>query len=96
MQQTIPFKVFWPWLTEHPDCILRAGSADSVVYDDDDYHWCFTEEDACTLLVQVIRGKRLVAELFIELAHIAFVRMTSGERGRSISTWFRKFRDNRR
>ncbi|MFS1524915.1 hypothetical protein ACL7TT_12510 [Microbulbifer sp. 2304DJ12-6] len=76
MQQIIPFKVFWLWLTKHPDCIIRAGCADSVVYDD--YHWCFTEEDACTLLVQVIRGKRPVAELFIEPAHIALVRRENG------------------
>ncbi|MDP5208971.1 hypothetical protein [Microbulbifer sp. 2205BS26-8] len=79
MQQIIPFQACWLWLTEHSDCILRAGSIDTVVYDDD--HWCFTEEDACRLLVQVLRGKRPMTELFIEPAHIALVRMAPGESG---------------
>jgi len=81
MQQKIPFKEFWPWLTEHPNCILRAGSTDSVVYDDDDYHWRFAEEDAHTLLIQVMRGKRPVAELFIEPSHVSSVRVSPGEKG---------------
>ncbi|WP_444946367.1 hypothetical protein ACJJIP_05375 [Microbulbifer sp. VTAC004] len=81
MHQAIPFKEFWAWLAEHPNCILRAGSTDSVVYDDDDYYWRFAEEDARTLLVQVIRGKRPVAEFFIEPAHVSTVRVNPGERG---------------
>ncbi|WP_020413537.1 hypothetical protein [Microbulbifer variabilis] len=81
MDQAIPFKEFWAWLAEHPNCILRAGSTDSVVYDDDDYYWRFAEEDARTLLVQVIRGKRPVAEFFIEPAHVSTVRVNPGERG---------------
>ncbi|WP_237065663.1 hypothetical protein [Microbulbifer guangxiensis] len=81
MKTSLTFKEFWPWLAEHPNCILRAGSADSVVYDDDDYHWRFTEEDPRTLLVQVMRGKRPVAELFIEPEHIASVQASPGESG---------------
>ncbi|BBM00039.1 hypothetical protein [Microbulbifer sp. GL-2] len=81
MQQAIPFKEFWAWLAEHPNCILRAGSTDSVVYDDDDYHWLFAEEDAHTLLIQVMRGKRPVAEFFVEPAHVSSVRVSAGERG---------------
>ncbi|WP_193164548.1 hypothetical protein [Microbulbifer hainanensis] len=81
MKSTLTFKEFWPWLTEHPNCILRAGTADSVVYDDDDYHWRFSEEDVRTLLVQVMRGKRPVAELFIEPEHVSSVQITPGEKG---------------
>jgi len=81
MKDSLSFKEFWPWLTEHPNCILRAGTADSVVYDDDDYYWRFSEEDVRTLLVQVIRGKRPVAELFIEPEHVASVQITPGEKG---------------
>ncbi|QFT54160.1 hypothetical protein [Microbulbifer sp. THAF38] len=81
MPLTIPFKEFWPWLTEHPNCILRAGTPESVVYDDDDYYWRFAEEDTRTLLVQVMRGKRPVAEFFIEPSHIASVQVGPGERG---------------
>ncbi|WHI48079.1 hypothetical protein ACJJIW_22075 [Microbulbifer sp. JMSA004] len=81
MKSSLLFSEFWPWLTEHTNCIVRAGSSDSVVYDDDDYHWRFTAEDARTKLVQVMRGKRPVAELFIEPEHIAAVRISPGERG---------------
>ncbi|MFI2810543.1 MULTISPECIES: hypothetical protein [Microbulbifer] len=81
MQTTLPFDEFWAWLADHPNCILRAGTADSVVYDDDDYHWRFSREDARTLLVQVVRGKRLVAELFIEPEHVNTVQVSPGEKG---------------
>lgn len=81
MKNSLSFKEFWPWLTGHPNCIVRAGTADSVVYDEDDYHWQFTEENARTLLVQVLRGKRPVAELFIEPGHISSVQITPGEKG---------------
>ena len=81
MKTSLTFKEFWPWLAEHPNCIVRAGSADSVVYDDDDYHWRFGEEDMRTLLVQVMRGKRPVAELFIEPEHLTSVQVTPGENG---------------
>ncbi|AMX02210.1 hypothetical protein OQJ46_02775 [Microbulbifer thermotolerans] len=81
MKNTLSFKEFWHWLTEHPNCILRAGTADSVVFDDDDYHWRFSEEDVRTLLVQVMRGKRPVAEMFIEPEHVTAVKITPGEKG---------------
>ncbi|AOS98528.1 hypothetical protein AUP74_03162 [Microbulbifer aggregans] len=81
MKPSLTFKEFWSWLAEHPNCILRAGSADAVIYDDDDYHWRFAEEDQRTLLVQVMRGKRPVAELFIEPEHISTVQVSPGEKG---------------
>ncbi|MCO1335060.1 hypothetical protein MO867_12015 [Microbulbifer sp. OS29] len=77
----MPFSEFWPWLAEHTNCIVRAGSSDSVIYDDDDYHWRFASEDTRTKLVQVMRGKRPVAELFIEPEHISSVRISLGEGG---------------
>ena len=63
---TLTFDTFWKWLMLHPNCILRAGTPEAALYDDDDLHWVFTSEDANTLLVQLIRGKRLVGELFVE------------------------------
>ncbi|SHE85573.1 hypothetical protein SAMN04487965_0799 [Microbulbifer donghaiensis] len=81
MKSSLSFQEFWPWLTEHPNCIVRAGTTDSVIYDDDDYYWRFGEEDVRTLLVQVMRGKRPVAELFIEPEHIVSVQVTPGEKG---------------
>lgn len=76
---TLTFDEFWAWLIRHPNCILRAGTRDSVVYDDEDYHWHFAVEAPDTPLVQVIRGKRLVAELFIDGDRVAYVQGTLGE-----------------
>lgn len=76
---TLGFDEFWDWLIRHPNCILRAGTRDSVIYDDDDYHWHFAVEAPDTPLVQVIRGKRLVGELFISRDDVAYVQGSSGD-----------------
>ena len=31
---TLPFEKFWNWLVTHPNCILRAGTPEAVLYDD--------------------------------------------------------------
>lgn len=69
---TLPLDTFWNWLVRHPNCILRAGTADAVLYDDDDLHWHFAA-DAETLFVQVIRGKRLMGEMLLDPERIAYV-----------------------
>ena len=76
---TLTFDEFWDWLIRHPNCILRAGSRDCVIYDDEDYHWHFAVEAPDMPLVQVIRGKRLVGELFIPSDEVAYVQGTPGE-----------------
>lgn len=76
---TLAFGEFWDWLVRHPNCILRAGTGDSVLYDDDDYHWHFAVEAPDMPLVQVIRGKRLVGELFIRAEDVAYVQGTLGD-----------------
>ncbi len=76
---TLSFQDFWDWLIRHPNCILRAGTQDAVVYDDEDYHWHFAIESPDTPLVQVIRGKRLVAEILISKERIAYVQGSVGE-----------------
>jgi hypothetical protein len=75
---TLPFDTFWAWLTAHPNCILRAGTLEAILYDDDDFHWHFGHEDASTLLVQVIRGKRLVGEILIRPDQITYVEGMAG------------------
>ena len=76
---TLDFKEFWEWLISHPNCLLRAGSADAVLYDDDDFHWRFAPESDETLIVQVIRGKRLVGEILIQTERIAYVQAFAGD-----------------
>jgi hypothetical protein len=77
---TLPFETFWPWLMTHPNCILRAGTPETVLYDDDDLHWHFAAEGDQVLLVQVLRGKRLVAELLLDPEQIAYVQAVLPER----------------
>ena len=76
---TLSFDDFWEWLIRHPNCILRAGTQDTVVYDDEDYHWHFAIESPDTPLVQIIRGKRLVGEVLIAKERVAFVQGTVGD-----------------
>lgn len=76
---TLSLGEFWSWLLNHANCVLRAGSRDAVVYDDEEYHWHFGQESADTLLVQVVRGKRLVGELLIPRERIAFVQGVLGD-----------------
>ena len=81
---TLPFETFWGWLTRHPNCILRAGTANTVLFDDDDLHWHFAADEA-GLFVQVIRGKRLLGEMILDTEQIAYVEafgeQESGEHG---------------
>ena len=79
MTRTLPFDAFWNWLLAHPNCILRAGTPESVLYDDDDLHWHFASEGPERLVVQLIRGKRLQSELIVEPEQVAYVEATSGD-----------------
>lgn len=76
---TLPLDKFWAWLMHHPNCILRAGTSVSVLYDDEDFYWHLTSEGPEALLVQIVRGKRLVAELLINPTQVCFVQEMPGE-----------------
>ncbi len=76
---TLPFDTFWAWLVRHPNCILRAGTPETVLYDAEDLHWHFGAEDPGTLLVQLIRGKRMLGELLLMAEPIAYVEGTRGD-----------------
>lgn len=79
LELTLDFDSFWSWLLAHPNCILRAGSADSVLYDDQDLHWHFASEGPEQLSVQVIRGKRLMGELMVEPERVTYVQGSTGD-----------------
>jgi hypothetical protein len=76
---TLSFDTFWSWLQAHPNCIIRVGTPEAVVYDDDDLHWHFSAEGPDTLLVQPMRGKKLVGEIMVVPADIAYVQSVVGE-----------------
>jgi hypothetical protein len=75
---TFTFETFWQWLMRHPNCILRAGSPDAVLYDDEDLHWHFAA-DGQMLYVQTIRGKRLMGELAIDSERVGYVEWVGEE-----------------
>ncbi len=77
---TLPFETFWNWVVTHPNCILRAGTPEAVLYDDEDFHWHFASEGAATLVVQVLRGKRLIGEILFEPEQITYVQGVQGRR----------------
>jgi hypothetical protein len=76
---TMPFDTFWAWLTQHPDCIVRAGTPEAVLFDDDDLHWLFSHDEDGPLVVQLVRGKRLIGEILIEAQQVAYVELGIAE-----------------
>lgn len=76
---TLSLEDFWSWLVTHPNCIVRAGTREAVIYDDEDLHWHLAAEGPETLLVQLIRGKRLVGEILIPREGIAYVQGVIGD-----------------
>ncbi len=78
--QTISFEQFWSWLQTHCNCILRAGTPDVLLFDHEDYHWHLAPEDEHLSLIQLIRGKALVAEMAVLFSEISYVQYESGDR----------------
>jgi len=77
---TLPFERFWNWLVTHPNCILRAGTVDAILYDDEDLHWHFAAESDSGLVVQVLRGKRFVGELLVDPEQVTYVQAVPSDR----------------
>lgn len=77
---TLSFESFWNWLVTHPNCILRAGTPDAVLYDDEDLHWHFAAEAGGTLVIQVLRGKRFVGELLVDPEPVTYVQAVPSDR----------------
>ena len=78
---TLPFEEFWTWVQTHYNCILRAGSLDAVLYDDDASHWRVTPLDGEQWLVQLCRGKHVAAELVVTAALVSYVQYYESEAG---------------
>lgn len=69
----LTFDAFWRWLQEHRNCVLRVGSADVMLMDNELTHWDFFDEDDGRAVVQAILGKALIGELIIERSDVLFV-----------------------
>jgi len=76
---TLPFDKFWTWLQAHANCILRAGTPDALLFDHEDFHWHLASEDSATLLIQLVRGKELVAEMVMLGSEVAYVESNTTE-----------------
>jgi hypothetical protein len=69
----LTFDRFWRWMMDHPNCVVRVGSADATLLDHDDFHWEFMDEEDGNTVIQLVKGKALVGELMISRGDIAFV-----------------------
>ncbi len=76
---SLPFDKFWTWLQAHANCILRAGTPDAVIFDQDEYHWHLASEEETTLLIQLVKGKELIGEIVVLAAEIAYVNCVPGD-----------------
>ena len=84
---TLEFDRFWRWLKRHIHCIVRAGTPDAFLYDHEDLHWHLDEDDDRTPIVQLMRGKELMAELVLEARDVLFVQVMpdpDGEAGQHL------------
>lgn len=70
---TLSFERFWKWLQSHPNCVIRAGTSESYLYDHEDFHWRFDEEGPEQQVAQLLRGKNLVGELLIDSRDLLYV-----------------------
>ena len=74
--QTVEFDEFWTWLQGHFNCVLRAGTHDMAVFDDESLHWRFSGYDAESCLIQVGKGKVVLAEMALYPVRISYVQVT--------------------
>ena len=76
---TISFETFWTWITQHPNCLVRVATPDAVLYDDEDFHW-YIGPDQAQLVVQMIRGKRLMGEILVDPERVTYIQTLGEER----------------
>ena len=76
---TLAFEDFWQWLLGHHNCILRAGTPEMILYDEDEFHWNLTGNGSENRVVQVVWGKRLLGELEVDPDRVTCVVGVPGE-----------------
>ncbi|HTT70776.1 MAG TPA: hypothetical protein VMG32_06095 [Anaeromyxobacteraceae bacterium] len=78
---TLAFDRFWRWLKRHPNCILRAGTVDAFLHDQEAFHWHLEEDADRSPVVQLLSGKQLVAEVVLDVRDVLYVEATPEEGG---------------
>lgn len=87
LASTLPFERFWRWLKDHRHCILEAGTTQVSLFDFEDFHWEFTQEDEGRVVAQLIRGKNLVGEIVIDPSTITYVQASPDTEGADRGQW---------
>lgn len=83
----LTFDQFWRWLSEHRNCVVRAGSGDLMLFDHEAVHWDFFEEPDGRSVVHLILGKTLLGELVLERADVLFVQSTPDPENPQLGAW---------
>ena len=84
---TLPFERFWRWLKEHSNCILEAGTTTASIFDFEDLHWGFVQEEDGRVIAQLVRGKSLVGEVVIDPSEVTYVQATPDAEGINRGQW---------
>ena len=84
---TLTFERFWRWVKDHASCIVEAGTTTASIFDFEDFHWAFTQEDDGRVIAQAIRGKNLVADVVIDPTEISYVQATPDAEGADRGQW---------
>jgi hypothetical protein len=69
----LTFDAFWKWLGEHRGCLVRAGTADAMLFDHEACHWELLEEEEGQAVIQQFLGKALIGEMVVERSEVLFV-----------------------
>ncbi len=78
---TLSFDRFWRWLRGHANCIVRAGTPDVYLHDQEAFHWHLEEDAERNPVVQLVWAKLLVAEIVLEVREVLYVEATPDEGG---------------
>ncbi|HTN50998.1 MAG TPA: hypothetical protein VML50_01240 [Anaeromyxobacter sp.] len=78
---TLTFDRFWRWLKRHSSCILRAGTPDTYLYDQEDLHWHLEEDEDRVPTAQLVRGKQILGEVVIEVRDLLYVQVLPDPEG---------------
>ncbi len=83
----LSFDLFWKWLQDHRNCLVRAGAGEAVLFDHESLHWDFFDEDDGRAVCQLISGKALVGELVVERSEVLFVQSSLDPEDPSRGYW---------